>query len=154
MALTEIILPSDVKNITEENNCFYLRFSDVELGYKVAIATNRFLNDDGGVDEIEAECLTSDTECSDFKLYSIKGCFVSPQQLLGEMQNIFRRRYGKILKQSNADINIGYESNSKRVTVDIESPKKVKIIFPKSLAEKLGVNPSFLFFFFFFFFFR
>ena len=54
MALTEIILPSDVKNITEENNYFY--FSDVDLGDKAAIATNRSTNDDGGFDEIEAEC--------------------------------------------------------------------------------------------------
>ena len=47
------------------------------------------------------------------------------------------------MKQNNADINIGYETNSKRVTVDIEKPPKLKIIFPTRLAEKLRVNPSF-----------
>ena len=100
VVLTEIILPSDVKNITEENNYFYLRFSDVGLGDKAAIATNRSTNDDGGFDEIEAECLTSDTQCRDFKLYITKGSYVSPKQLTEEMQNIISRRYGKIVKQS------------------------------------------------------
>ena len=68
VALTEIILPSDVKNITEENNCFYLRFSDVDFGDKVAMVINRSTNDDGEFDEIEAECLVSDTQCRDFKI--------------------------------------------------------------------------------------
>ena len=50
------------------------------------------------------------------------------------MQNIIRRRYGKILKQANADINIGYESNSKRVAGDIESPQKSK----NYISQKFG----------------
>ena len=92
VALTEIILPSDVKNITEENNYFILRFLDADLAEKAASVANRSTNDDGGFEEIEAECLVTDTNCKDFKLYITKGSYVSPQQLTEEIQNIIRRR--------------------------------------------------------------
>ena len=44
---------------------------------------------------------------------------------------------------ANANVQIAYVSNSKRMEVYNETPTKVKIIFPTPLAEKLGLNRKF-----------
>ena len=114
MALTDNILTSDVRNMTDENNFFILRF-----------LVTRSNNDDGEPDEVEAECIISPgVNCKDFKLFITKGCYVSPEQSTEEIQNITHRRYGRLLKQNNAEITITYGGNSKRIKVDIETRKK------------------------------
>ena len=44
---------------------------------------------------------------------------------------------------ANANVQIAYVSNSKRMEVYNEKPTKVKIIIPTPLAEKLGLNRKF-----------
>ena len=52
-------------------------------------------------------------------------------------------RYGLTLKNSNATILITYGENSARVKLDVQDPTKVKIIFPKAIAEILGVDRNY-----------
>ena len=52
-------------------------------------------------------------------------------------------RYGLTLKNSNATISITYGENSARVKLDVQDPTKVKIIFPKAIAEILGVDRNY-----------
>ena len=79
--MTEFKLPSDVRNITDENNFHILGFLDAELAEKAASVVNRTGNDDCEPDEIEAECILSTVvNCKDFKLLLTKVCYVSPEQ--------------------------------------------------------------------------
>ena len=52
-------------------------------------------------------------------------------------------RYGLTLKNSNATISITYGENRVRVKLDVQDPTKVKIIFPKAIAEILGVDRNY-----------
>ena len=52
-------------------------------------------------------------------------------------------QYGLTLKNSNATISITYGENSARVKLDVQDPTKVKIIFPKAIAEILGVDRNY-----------
>ena len=52
-------------------------------------------------------------------------------------------QYGLTLKNSNATISISYGENSARVKLDVQDPTKVKIIFPKAIAEILGVDRNY-----------
>ena len=46
-------------------------------------------------------------------------------------------------ENSNATILITYGENSARVKLDVQDPTKVKIIFPKAIAEILGVDRNY-----------
>ena len=126
VALVEMITPSQILNISEENNYFFLRFYDRSLAAKI--------------DDVNC---TYDGSCSEIDLKIPKGNYHSPYHLVEEIQNIIDRRYGTHLKQSNASITISYAKNSRRVKVHSQDPNQVKIFFPTQLAEKLGVNPNF-----------
>ena len=120
-----MITPSQILNISEENNYFFLRFYDRSLAAKI--------------DDVNC---TYDGSCAEVDLKIPKGNYHSPYHLVEELQNIIDRRYGTHLKQSNASI-ISYAKNSRRVKVHSQDPNQVKIFFPTPLAEKLGANPNF-----------
>ena len=46
------------------------------------------------------------------------------------------------MRSVNASIEMSYGNNSKRVKIFYNNPKVVRLIFPKLLGEKLGVNPK------------
>ena len=71
VALVEIATPSEVLNITEENNFFFLTFLD-----------QRFLNRIG-MDNITEMC-SNDIACDKYKLFIPTGNYVSPQYLAKE----------------------------------------------------------------------
>ena len=118
-----MITPSQILNISEENNYFFLRFYGRNLVAKI--------------DDVKC---TYDSSCLEIDFKIPKGNYQSP---IEEIQNIIDRRYGTMLKQSNASISITYGKNSRRVKLNLQDPNQVKIFFPTPLAEKLGVNPSF-----------
>ena len=90
--LVEIITPSEVKNVTDENN-FFLRFFDKILSSKFDSA------------EFEPVCNKTAT-CVDMKLKVPTGCYSTPQHLIEEMHNTKNERYSTTLRNSNASITL------------------------------------------------
>ena len=79
----------------------------------------------------------------DQKIYIQNGYYASPRHLVEVIQKSINFRYGLTLKNSNATISITYGENSARVKLDVQDPTKVKIIFPKAIAEILGVDRNY-----------
>ena len=94
VALVEMITPSQILNISEENNYFFSRFYDRNLAAKI----------------------------DDLKIP--KGNYHSPSHLIEEMQNITDRRYGTMLKQNNASITVSYGKNSLQKRWQIPRPHR------------------------------
>ena len=124
MGLVEVITPTEVNNITKENNYVILRFSDRKM-----------------CEEID-NCTTYGIYI-DQKIYIQNGYYAFPRHLVEEIQKSINFRYGLTLKNSNATISITYGENSARVKFDVQDPTKVKIIFPKAIAEILGVERNY-----------
>ena len=74
MALVEISTPSEVLNITEENNFFFLTFLDQRI-------LNRI-----GIENITEMC-SNHIACDKYKLFIPTGNYVSPEYLAEEMQS-------------------------------------------------------------------
>ena len=130
VGLVEIITPSEVKNLTDENNFFYLRFFD------------KILSDKWDAAEFEPESNETGT-CVDMKLKVPTGYYSSPQHLIEEMHNAINARYSMTLRNSNASIILEYGTNNDRVKTKFQDPNRVKLILPTPLAEKLGVNQKY-----------
>ena len=79
----------------------------------------------------------------DQNIYIQNGYYASPRHLVEEIQKSINFRYGPTLKNSNATITISYGENSARVKLDVQDPTKVQIIFPKAIAEILGVDRNY-----------
>ena len=79
----------------------------------------------------------------DMKIYIQNGYYASPRHLVEEIQKSINFQYGLTLKNSNATILITHGENSARVKLDVQDPTKVKIIFPKAIAEILGVDRNY-----------
>ena len=128
VALVEMITPTQVMNISEGNNYFYLRFF------------NRIIAAQLGVESMNETC--TEENCADYFLKIPKGNYSSPQHLVEEIQRIIDIRFGEALRRSNASIEMTYGNNSKRVKIFYNDPNVVRLIFPKLLAKKLGLNPK------------
>ena len=114
--LGEIITPNEVNNITKENNYVITRFSDRKMCEDIDNCTNYV----GYVDQ---------------NIHIQNGYYASPRHLVEEIQQSINFRYGQTLKNSNATISITYGENSAQVKLDVQDHMKVKIIFPKAIAE-------------------
>ena len=125
VGLVEVITPTEVNNITKENNYVILRFSDRKMCEDKDNCTNNGIY-------------------IDQKIYIQNGYYASPRHLVEEIQKSTNFRYGLTLKNSNATISITYGENSARVKLDVQDPTKVKIIFPKAIAEILGADINYL----------
>ena len=124
VGLVEVITPTEVNNITKENNYVILRFTDRKM-----------------CEDID-NC-TKYVSYVDQKIYIQNGYYASPRHLVEEIQKSINFRYGLTLKNSNATITISYGENSARVKLDVQDPTKVQIIFPKAIAEILGVDRNY-----------
>ena len=122
--MVEIITPTEVNNITKENNYVIIRFSDRKMCEDIDNCTNYV----GFVDQ---------------KIHIQNGYYASPRHLVKEIQKSINFRYGQTLKNSNATISITYGENSARVKLDVQDHMKVKIIFPKAIAGILGVDRNY-----------
>ena len=93
VGLVEVITPTEVNNITKENNYVILRFTDRKM-----------------CEEID-NCTTYGFY-TDQKFYIQNGYYASPRHLVGEIQKSINFQYGLTLKNSNATISISYGENS------------------------------------------
>ena len=125
VGLVEVITPTEVNNITKENNYVILRFTDRKMCEDIDNCPIL-----GGY--------------VDMKINIQNGNYASPRHLVEEIQKSINFQYGQTLKNSNAAITISYGENSARFKLDVQDPAKVKIIFPKAIAEILGVDRNYL----------
>ena len=93
VGLVEVITPTEVNNITKENNYAILRFSDRKMCEEI-----------------------------DQKIYIQKDYYASPRHLVEEIKKSINFQYGLTLKYSNATISNTYGDNSARVKLDVQDP--------------------------------
>ena len=124
MGLVEIMIPTEINNITKENNYVISRFSDRKICEDIDNCTSF-----GGY--------------VDMKVFIQKCYYASPRNFVEEIKKSINFQYGQTLKNSNATISVTYGENSARVKLDVQDPMKVKIIFPKAIAEILGVDRNY-----------
>ena len=129
VALVELITPSRVNNISENNNFFFLSFLDQAV-----------LNAQG-IDTTMDVCASGEG-CHEYKLFLPEGNYNSPQHLVDEMQSVIDTKHGSLMKQINASISITYVKSTNRLKVVAQNPNQVRIRFPASLGQALGVNPD------------
>ena len=90
VALAEIATQSEILNITEDNNFFFLAFPDQHSLY------TKF-----GVENITEMCCNENGDCYKFKLKIPTGNYMSPKYLVEEMQTSidkFEKGYPETLK--------------------------------------------------------
>ena len=91
--LVEVITPTEVNNITMENNYVILRFFDRKIGVEIDNCTTYGLY----VDQ---------------KINIQTGYYASPRHLVEEIQKSINFQYGQTLKNNDATISITYGENS------------------------------------------
>ena len=99
VTLVETATPSEVLNITEENNSFFLTFLDQRL-------LNRI-----GMENIIEMC-SNDIACDKYKLFIPTGNYVSPEYLAEEMQSSIDNFEKGFLKRANAHISVTFDAVS------------------------------------------
>ena len=112
MGLVEIISPTEVNNLTNENNYVILRFYNRKMCEEI----DNCAYYGGYVDQ---------------KILIQNGYYASPRHKVEEIQKYVNFRFGQILKNSNSTITISYGQNSTRVKLDVQDPMNVKVILPK-----------------------
>ena len=131
VALVEISTPSEVLNITEENNFFFLAFSNQHSLY------TKF-----GVENITDMCSNDDNNCYKFKFKFPTGNNMSPEYLTEEIQASIDRFEKGFLKYLNAYVSITYDALTQRLKVSAQNEKQVRVVFPKQLADILEFDPT------------
>ena len=97
VALVEISTPSEVLNITEENNFFFLTFLDQRIFNRIRM-------------ENITEMCSSHIVCDKYKLFIPTGNYVSPEYLAKEMQSSIDNFEKGFLKQANAHISVTFDA--------------------------------------------
>ena len=131
VALAEIATTSEVLNITDDNNFFFLAFPDQHSLY------TKF-----GVENITHLCSNEKVDCYKFKLKIPIGNYMSPEYLVEEMQTSIDKFEKGILKPLNAYISITYDVLNQRLKVSAQNERQVRIVFPKQLAHILGLDST------------
>ena len=131
VALAEIATPSEVLNITEENNFFFLAFPDQHSLY------TKF-----GVENITEMCSNDSGDYYKFKLKIPTGNYMSPKYLVEEMQASIDKFEKGILKHVNAYVSITYDALNQRLKVSAQNERQVRIVFPNQFAQILGLDPT------------
>ena len=131
VALAEIATPSEVLNITEDNNFFFLAFPDQHSLY------TKF-----GVENITDMCSNENGDCYKFKLKLPTGNYMSPKYLVEEMQASFDKFEKGILKHLNAYVSITYDALNQRLKLSAQNERQARIVFPNQFAHILGLDPT------------
>ena len=100
VGLVEVITPTEVNNITKENNYVILRFSNRKMCEEIDNCSSF-----GGY--------------VDMRVFIQNGYYASPRHLVEEIQKTINFQYGLTLKNSNATITISDGENSARVKLDV-----------------------------------
>ena len=131
VALAEIATPSEVLNITEDNNFFFLAFPDQHSLY------TKF-----GVENITEMCSNENGDCYKFKLKIPTRNYMKPKYLVEEMQASIDKFEKGILKHLNAYVSITYDALNQRLKVSAQNKRQVRIVFRNEFADILGLDPT------------
>ena len=129
VALVEIMTPSEVNNISNNNNYFYIHFYDENVLERL------------GKSKMNTVCM-KDGSCPEIKLFIPAGNYNSPQHLVEQIQSAIEEKCGAILRQIHSMISLSYKKSGNRVNLHVENPNRVQIRFSKSLGEILGLKPN------------
>ena len=129
VALDEIATPSEVLNISEENNVFFLTFLDQRI-------LNRI-----GMENITEMC-SNDIACEKYKLFIPTSSYVSPEFLAEEMQSPIYNFEKGFLKQANAHISVTFDAVSQRMEMSAQNEKHVRLLFPKQSGQILDLDQT------------
>ena len=130
--MVEISTPSEVLNITEENNFFFLAFPDQHSLY------TKF-----GVENVTDMCSNYDNDCYKLKLKFPTGNYMSPEYLAEEIQASIGRFEKGLLKHLNAYVSITYDALTQRLKVISSKRKAGQSRIPQTkLADILGLDPT------------
>ena len=130
VALVEISTPSEVLNITEESNFFFLTF----LHQRGIL--NRI-----GIENITEMC-SNHIACDKYKLSIPTGNYVSPEYLAEETQSSIDNFEKGFLKQANAHISVTFDAVSQRMKISAHDEKQVRLLFPKQLGSNLRLRSN------------
>ena len=111
VALVEIATPSEVLNITEENN-FFLTFLDQHILNRIGM-------------ENMTEMCSNDIACDKYKPFIPTGNYVSPENLAEEMQSSIDNFEKGFLKRANAHISVTFDAVSQRMKISAQNEKQV-----------------------------
>ena len=129
VALVEFATPSEVLNITEENNFFFFTFLE-----------QRILNTTG-IEHITEMC-SKDIACDKYKLFIPTGNYVSPEYLAEEMQSSIDNFAKGVLKRANAHISVTYDAVSQYMKISAQNGKQARLLFQKQFGQILGLDPT------------
>lgn len=128
VALVECSTPTQIHNITEENNFFFLTFLDQStLNYY-------------GIENITETCADK-ISCDHYKVSIPPGTYVTPHHLVEEIQSSIDNFEKGFLKQANAHIQVTYDVESKRMSLSAQNDRQVRLSFPKQFAKIIGLDP-------------
>ena len=128
VALVEFATPSEVLNITEENNFLFI-FLDQRIVNTM------------GMENITEMCF-NDIGCDKYKLFIPTGNYVSPEYLAEEMQSFTDIFEKGVLKRANAHISVTYDAVSQRINISAQNEKQVRPLFPKQFGQILGLDST------------
>ena len=95
--------PSEVYNISNNNNYFYIHFYDENV---LEIL---------GKSKMNTVCM-KDGSCPEIKLFIPAGNYNSPQHLVEQIQSAIEEKCGAILRQIHSMISLSYKKSGNRVT--------------------------------------
>ena len=130
VALAEIATPSEVLNITEDNNFFFWLFLISTICTRTSVW------------KTSPRCVVMNGDCYKFKLKIPTGNYMSPEYLVEEMQASIDKFEKGILKHLNAYVSITYDALNQRLKLSAQNERQVRIIFPNQFAHILGLDPT------------
>ena len=126
IALVEMIVPSQVINVTEEERHFYIVTHDPVLGK--------------ALENFETYCTLPNKEEKGVRLCIPIGTYVTPQHLIETIDFTVKDQLGKIFRQKGLRFTMGFSGQSKRAKLD--SSDQLGIQFHPHMFIKLGGAPD------------
>lgn len=125
MALVELIIPSQIVNVSEEESKFKIVTTDLNLGKKM----NKFSH----------QCRKINDQYS-YACCIPPGVYSSPEHLITEIDEAIQKAVGKLLHDNEMTFHIGYSTPKKRVKFNSTHTEMGLHFHPKLLMKLGGVS--------------
>ena len=132
VALAELITPAEVLNISDSNNCFFLRLTET-AAKELKLSGN------------DTEVYLEKSICVEYRLEIPKSNSISANHLIHEMQKSIDTKFKSTLDSHNHSIALSYGNKSNRTKVRFTGEYKddMQSSFPQPLVEILRVDKTF-----------
>lgn len=126
MALVEIIVPTEVKNVTEEERYFNIVTRDPQLAAEFAKLPNACeVDDKRGKKHTVRVCIP-------------EGIYFSPKLLVKEINDAIQDAIKQVLDQRTLTFGVNFSDVSRRVKFSGNSQKKIGLEFHPNMITRLG----------------